>query len=170
MYNEKQTYETAAKRRKTDFLITSAIFLLFIIAAGVAIFFVRRNPIGIAVGCVCTVWLIYSFIKSMKKLPPVKVIFSKEFFGKITAIDYTVPKSARSVKKAVITVSADDKITKLAGISTEAASAYNIGDRVLVVAGTQYPIILERESKIIPCPICGKVRPYTDKKCKSCGN
>lgn len=170
MHNKNQVNKTAAKRKRTDFLITSVIFCVFIAAAAVAIFLVRRNPVGIAVGCVCIVWMIYSFIKSTKKLPPVKTIFSKEFEGKITAIDYTVPKNSRSVKKAVITVSAGDKSTKLTGISLEAASAYNVGDRVLIVAGTQYPMILEREPRIIPCPICGKVRPYTDKKCNSCGN
>lgn len=170
MYNEKHVYESAAKRRRTDFLITSVIFLVFIIAAGVAIFFVRHNPIGIAAGCVCIVWLTYSFAKSMKRLPPVRIIFSKEFQGKITAIEYTVPKNDRSAKKAVITVTDEEGSKKLTGISLEAASAYSIGDRVLAVAGTQYPIILERESRIIPCPICGKVRPYTSKKCDGCGN
>ncbi len=170
MYNEKHIYDVAARRRRTDFLITSVIFLVFIAAAGVAIFFVRQNPIGVAVGCVCIVWLIYSFVKSMKKLPPIKTIFSKEFAGEITAIDYTVPKNDRSVKKAIITVKKGNESTKLTGISLEAASAYNVGDQVLVIAGTQYPMILERESRIIPCPICGKVRPYTDKKCNSCGN
>ncbi len=170
MYNEKHIYEAASRRRRTDFLITSVIFLVFIAAALVAIFFVRDNLIGVAIGAVCLVWLIYSFLKSMKKIPPVSVMFSGEVSGVITAIDYTVPKNDRAIKKAIITVNSDGKSVKRAGISLEAASTYKVGDKVLIVAGTQYPMILERESRIVPCPICGKVRPYTDKKCDKCGN
>lgn len=170
MYNEKHIYEAAARRRRTDFLITSVIFLVFIIGAVAAIFFVRDNFIGVIIGIVCLVWLMYSFFKSMKKLPPVALMFSGEISGEVMAIDYTVPKNDRDVKKAIITIRSNDKTHKLKGLSAEAASAYLIGDKVLVITGTQYPMILERESRIVPCPICGKVRPCTNKKCDGCGN
>lgn len=169
-YSEKQVYEAAARRRRTDFLITSVIFAVFIAAALVAIFFVRENFIGVAVGVVCLIWLIYSYAKSMKRIPSVSVLFSGEMSGEITAIDYTVPKSDRDTKRAIITVSSGGKSRKLKGLSAEAAGAYTVGEKVLIVAGTQYPIILERDSRIIPCPICGKVRPYTKIKCDGCGN
>ena len=32
-----------------------------------AIFFVRTNPVGVIVGIVCLLWLIYSFVKQIKK-------------------------------------------------------------------------------------------------------
>ncbi len=170
MYNKKEVYEAAASRRRTDFLITSVIFLAFIIAAGVAIYFVRSNPLGVGVGAVCIVWLIFSLVKSLKKLPPIKDIFADEFEGEITAIDYTVPKNDRTPKKAILTVSENGKSIKIHGISLEAASAYQVGDRVLKIKGTQYPVLTKRDSKIIPCPICGKVRPYTNSICDLCKN
>ena len=55
------------QRKRTDFIITSVIFCVFIIAAAVAIFFVRTNPVGVVVGIVCLLWLVYSFAKQIKK-------------------------------------------------------------------------------------------------------
>ena len=67
MYNENRSQKDAKQQKRTDFLITSVIFCVFIIAAAVAIFFVRKNPVGIIVGIVCLAWLIYSFVKQIKK-------------------------------------------------------------------------------------------------------
>lgn len=67
MHNKNQVNETAAKRKRTDFLITSVIFCVFIAAAAIAIFLVRKSPVGIGVGVICLVWLIYSFTKQIKK-------------------------------------------------------------------------------------------------------
>ena len=66
MYNN-QSPEEIKQRKKTNFLITSVLFCVFIIAAVVAIFFVRTNPVGIAVGVGCLLWLVYSFVKQIKK-------------------------------------------------------------------------------------------------------
>ena len=67
MYNNNQSPEEEKRRKRTDFLITSVVFCVFIAAAAVAIFFVRSNPVGVVVGFVCLAWLIYSFIKQIKK-------------------------------------------------------------------------------------------------------
>ena len=67
MYNENRSQKDAKQHKRTDFLITSVIFCVFIIAAAVAIFFVRTNPVGVIVGIVCLAWLIYSFVKQIKK-------------------------------------------------------------------------------------------------------
>ena len=67
MYNNNQSPEEIKQRKRTDFIITSVIFCVFIIAAAVAIFFVRTNPVGVVVGVVCLLWLVYSFVKQIKK-------------------------------------------------------------------------------------------------------
>ena len=67
MYNNNQSPEEIKQRKRTDFIITSVIFCVFIIAAAVAIFFVRTNPVGVVVGIVCLLWLAYSFVKQIKK-------------------------------------------------------------------------------------------------------
>lgn len=66
MYNN-QSPEEIKQRKKTNFLITSVIFCVFIVAAAVAIFLVRTNPVGVIVGIVCLLWLVYSFVKQIKK-------------------------------------------------------------------------------------------------------
>lgn len=66
MYNN-QSPEEEKRRKRTDFLITSVAFCVFIAAAAVAIFFVRSNPVGVVVGLACLAWLVYSFVKQIKK-------------------------------------------------------------------------------------------------------
>lgn len=67
MLNKNQPQKDAKQQKRTDFLITSVIFCVFIVAAAVAIFFMRTNPVGVIVGIVCLAWLIYSFVKQIKK-------------------------------------------------------------------------------------------------------
>lgn len=67
MLNKNQPQKDTKQQKRTDFLITSVIFCVFIVAAAVAIFFMRTNPVGVIVGIVCLVWLIYSFVKQIKK-------------------------------------------------------------------------------------------------------
>ena len=67
MLNENQPQKDTKQQKRTDFLITSVIFCVFIAAAAVAIFFMRTNPVGVIVGIVCLAWLIYSFVKQIKK-------------------------------------------------------------------------------------------------------
>ena len=67
MDNKNLSPEQVKQRKRTDFLITSVIFCVFILAAAVAIFFVRTNPVGVIVGIVCLLWLVYSFVKQIKK-------------------------------------------------------------------------------------------------------
>ena len=67
MLNQNQRQKDAKQQKRTDFLITSVIFCVFIVAAAVAIFFMRTNPVGVIVGIVCLAWLIYSFVKQIKK-------------------------------------------------------------------------------------------------------
>lgn len=67
MLNKNQPQKDTKQQKRTDFLITSVIFCVFIVAAAVAIFFMRTNPVGVIVGIVCLAWLIYSFVKQIKK-------------------------------------------------------------------------------------------------------
>ena len=67
MDNKNLSPEQIKQRKRTDFLITSVCFCVFIVAAMVAIFFVRANPVGVIVGIVCLLWLVYSFVKQIKK-------------------------------------------------------------------------------------------------------
>ena len=67
MLNKNQPQKDTKQQKRTDFLITSVIFCVFIVAAAVAIFFMRTNPVGVIVGVVCLAWLIYSFVKQIKK-------------------------------------------------------------------------------------------------------
>ena len=67
MSNEIQTKEELARRKRTDFLITSVIFCVLIAAAIATVFYVRANTSALVVSIVCLLWLIYSFVKQIKK-------------------------------------------------------------------------------------------------------
>ena len=67
MNDQHLTPEEIARRKRTDFLITSVIFCLLIIAGAVAAFYVRTRTPALIVSIICVLWLIYSFIKQIKK-------------------------------------------------------------------------------------------------------
>lgn len=46
---------------------------------------------------------------------------------------------------------------------------FNEGDTLLKYAGTQFPVIISREVKNQPCPICGEVNDMSENSCKVCG-
>ena len=54
-------------------------------------------------------------------------------------------------------------------LSVAHTELYEEGDELYKAAGVKYPIILSRESKKQPCPLCGRINTDTDTQCSSCG-
>ena len=67
MNNQNLTPEEIARRKRTDFLITSVIFCILIAAGVGAAIYVRAKTPALIVSIICVFWLIYSFAKQIKK-------------------------------------------------------------------------------------------------------
>lgn len=67
MDNRNLTPEEIARRKRTDFLITSVIFCILIAAGVGAAIYVRAKTPALIVSVVCVIWLMYSFVKQIKK-------------------------------------------------------------------------------------------------------
>ena len=63
----------------------------------------------------------------------------------------------------------DGNIKSISGLYKSHMDIYEDGDILLKYAGTKFPIILSREVKKQPCPICGEVNDETRDVCRSCG-
>ena len=61
------TPEEIARRKRTDFIITSVIFCALIIAGIAAAFYVRTKTPALIVSIICVAWLVYSFVKQIKR-------------------------------------------------------------------------------------------------------
>ena len=46
---------------------------------------------------------------------------------------------------------------------------YEDGDILVKYAGTRFPVIVSRDAKKQPCPICGEVNDESREECRVCG-
>ena len=174
MQQDIQKYTDAAKNRKTDFIITLTVYAVIIAAAIVAVILLRENPVAVIAGTVALVWIIATLVRLLKKKPP-RAIFATEIKGEITD-KRTVTKSSgeRTVTTTTLTVKCDNRETViLKKLPAELAGVYEVGDKILRIRSTEFPVILESEgkspaSKCSVCPLCGKARLATEPKCPSC--
>ena len=60
-------------------------------------------------------------------------------------------------------------VTYIEGLTSAQTDIYEIGDELFRYPGTKYPIIVGKEVKKQPCPICGTVNKETDTRCITCG-
>ena len=63
----------------------------------------------------------------------------------------------------------DGSITSISGLYKSHMDIYEEGDTLIRYAGTKFPIVLSREVKNQPCPICGEVNDESMSECRGCG-
>lgn len=63
----------------------------------------------------------------------------------------------------------DGSIKSFSGMYKSHMDIYEDGDTLLKYAGTKFPVVLGREVKKQPCPICGEVNDMTREECRVCG-
>jgi hypothetical protein len=81
------------------------------------------------------------------------------------------PKLTEKIYAYVAIETEDGEVDIVENLSAAQAQYFAVGDEVICLAGTKYPIILaggrERESAL--CPICGRLFYEQEEKCISCG-
>lgn len=193
MISARERYAPRAMQRKTDFIITLVIYAAMLAAAIAAIVLLRANTVGVIICAICLACMIFKLVKTLKKFPPLKVLFAKELEGEIIdihVVDVPVvrgmggrPKRMPRVRntrgaswdggrrwlKGELYIKTDDgNISFITGMTKEATDVYCEGDRVLRIAGTKYPVIMSRDPHKIPCPICGTVHSTSETACPHC--
>ena len=75
----------------------------------------------------------------------------------------------RGLKGAVYLRFDDGNVTEIRDLPIAHTDIYEQGDRLLRHAGTKYPVVLSRDVKEQPCPICGQVNSTDRFSCSRCG-
>ena len=75
----------------------------------------------------------------------------------------------RGLKGAVYLRSGDGNVAEIRDLPIAHTDIYEQGDRLLRLAGTKYPIVISRDLKEQPCPICGQVNGTDRFSCIRCG-
>ena len=63
----------------------------------------------------------------------------------------------------------DGSITSISGLYKSHMDIYEDGDILLKYAGTKFPVVISRDVKKQPCPICGEVNDESRDECRTCG-
>ena len=63
----------------------------------------------------------------------------------------------------------DGNVTYIEHLTNAQTDIYEIGDTLYKYSGARYPIILDKEVKAMPCPLCGTANKCTEPKCITCG-
>ena len=63
----------------------------------------------------------------------------------------------------------DGNVIGVSGLNKSHMDIYEDGDLLHKYAGTKYPVVVSREIKKQPCPICGEVNDMTLDECSNCG-
>ena len=63
----------------------------------------------------------------------------------------------------------DGNVTSISGLYKSHMEIYEDGDILVKYAGTKFPVVVNREVKKQPCPICGEVNDNSRDACRVCG-
>lgn len=181
------------KEKKRRFKIKLAVLVaLFIIVIAEFILYYGSNDYYVFYSGAAAVILIIIFSNTMKKYRP-EILFSPEIKGINIKEDeyvllaqkrgyragkysrYVVPPagsgmpSQREKIVAAVYIRCDDGNVYLVDrISTAHTNLYEIGDTLYKPAGAKYPIILNRDTAVQPCPLCGTLNDGKKNACMTC--
>ena len=191
-YNEADITKRISGRRR-DFIVKIMISALIILAAALVIMFFPEVTvifISVAVIILCAVYI----IKTLKRYHPL-TLFSGEVRGEnIKEHEFVVTNrrptfSARRVMPRIKTSTftggktrtkpptsaivylrlENGDVTYIDGLFGAQTDIYEIGDTLYKYPGTRFPIIINREVKAQPCPLCGTANKVTEERCITCG-
>ena len=181
------------RERKRGFIIKSISWSLLLLCAAAVCAIIREITAVFIAAAVIIISVIF-LIKTLRQYHP-KILFSKETCGtNIKEHEFAVTNmrptfSARIVMprrktasfagnktrtksptSAIVYLKLDDEnLTYIDGLTNAQTDIYEIGDTLYKYPGTRYPIILGREVKAQPCPICGTANKNTEETCITCG-
>lgn len=171
MTPDKQRYEDAAGKHRTDFIIKLVIFAAFIIASAVVIVFSYNKPMYVIIAGIAILWFGFSLYKMIKDSHPAS-LFAPEYEGTVVKIyAETDKKHPQNPISELYVATSEGKLFTTVALPIDTARAYRVGDKVLHIKGTLCPVITSRQTEFHPCPICGKsTRANSTKKCEKCAS
>ena len=171
MTPNRERYEEAASKRRTDFIIKMAIFAVFIVSSALVIIFSLDKPTYILIAAVAILWFGFSLYKTVVESHPVS-LFTPEYEGTVVKLYSALDTKSKSKPISELYIATDDgKLYSINSLQKSAVDTYRVGDRVLHIKGTLYPVIISRKTEYHPCPICGWVaKTGTSKKCEKCAS
>ena len=63
----------------------------------------------------------------------------------------------------------DGDVTYVEHLTNAQTDIYDIGDTLYKYSGARYPVILNKDVKAMPCPLCGTANKCTEPRCITCG-
>lgn len=63
----------------------------------------------------------------------------------------------------------DGNVTSISGLYKSHMQIYEDGDILVKYAGTRFPVVVSRDVKKQPCPLCGEVNDNSRDACRVCG-
>ena len=187
-YDLKELSERVRERRER--FLTTVIFELLgiLVSLALAIVFPETTVVFI---CVCAaLLLVYFAIRAIRKFQPL-ILFRKELRGVnikeheyVTLVQshmrasrylgyykgrYNQTASAKGVRAMVYLRLSDGNVTVIDGLHKSHVDIYEEGDELIVHEGAKYPVIISRDVKKQPCPICGEINSKNDTRCSRCG-
>ena len=175
---------------KQKSFIQKAAFLTLLMLTALILCLVNFNDY-VTVGCVLVLILLIFRVKKVIRSYNPKVLFCREITGKnrkeyeyaiqsdnrVRAFTKSnVPNTFANRKSAALRLNGtvyleldDGSITSISGLYKSHMDIYEEGDTLIRYAGTKFPIVLDREVKKQPCPICGEVNDCSRDECGGCG-
>ncbi len=78
-------------------------------------------------------------------------------------------RSSPNIRSRVYIQLENGNIVTISSLYKSHTELYEEGDSLIKYSGTQFPIVISRESSKQPCPICGEVNDNLSEKCAGCG-
>ena len=178
---------TRVREMRTRFIRMSVVLLFGIVAAVISAIMLKGTTERFVAATLCIILLV-GFVRNVAKSHPVS-LFSREIRGKnVKEHEYVIrgrraysrylgfyksrgqdTGEPRGVIGAVYILEDTGDVTIVDHLHKSHTDIYDDGDRLLKPGGARYPIIIGREVKRQPCPLCGEVNSADDMKCKACG-
>ena len=191
-YNESDIMK-CIKKRKRDFLIKILCWSLLLVCAA-ALCAILRDITAIFISVAVIIISVIFLIRALRHYHP-RILFSKEIRGtnikehefavtnmrptfsarivmprrKTSAFAGTKVRTKSPTSAIVYLKLESGDLTYIDGLTNAQTDIYEIGDTLYKYPGTRYPIILGREVKIQPCPLCGTANRAAESECITCG-
>ncbi len=187
LYDDEKIALLVAKKRRA--FCKKLSIILFVIIASLVTVILNFNDYATVICLLIDIFLILTIPKLCKRYS-VKILFSQEIKGRnVKEYEYGIhgdgqeriyrkgnmPHTFANKKilplrlNGTVYLELDDgNITSISGLYKAHMDIYEDKDMLLKYAGTKFPIVIDREVKKQPCPICGEVNDYSQNECKSC--
>ena len=188
MYDLEEIKKTVDEKRK-NFYIKVAV-ILCIMVTSLVLSLIGLNDTITVLGVVAEFPLFYFLVKTWNK-SEAKVLLKGEIKGKnIKEIEYGIQNDGqppiyrrgnmphnmsnrkvhpRRLNGSVYLELENGNIREITGLYESHMNIYEEGDILLKPAGTKYPVVISRQPKKQPCPICGEVNDMSADACHNCG-